>query len=300
MSSNRSLVVVDNSNRERTALAAVTLALMAALYAGLSIFYFYEDFFKYIEPGYTHYMTDRSGVAVHVSGYTWTVLSPFRLLMAIATVFMLGLAAVSLLRGSRVGRPLALTTLWGVLLPQMFWYTEFVVDWHAGHGLSAVIAVALLIAALPTALLYEGRRTLAGWSPRCASPGRVVGSAVALGWLGFVATECLDHSYQLTSNAAYAGALVAVGLAVAGIYGLLRLRAWALPVSVGAALSFALVPLAFQWTQYRPSGGYIDAAVTSTTGSLYASTLTALLPLAVIYMVAGPYLKAFARRLTAR
>lgn len=299
MSSN-SLVVVDTSNRERTALAAVVLALMAALYAGLSIFYFYEDFFKYIEPGYTHYLTDRSGVAVHVSGYTWTVLSPFRLILAAATIFLLGLSAVSLLRGSRIGRPLAITTLWGVLLPQMFWYTEFAVDWHAGNGLTAVVAVALLIAALPTALLYEGRRTLAGWSARCASPGRVIGAAVTLGWLGFMATECLDHSYQLTSNAAYAGALVAAGLAAAGIYGLLRLRAWALPVSVGAAVSFALVPLAFQWTQYRPSGGYIDAAVTSTTGSMYAATITALLPLAVLYLVAGPYLKAFARRLVAR
>lgn len=291
------LVVADTSNRERTALAAVVLALMAALYAGLSIFYFYEDFFKYIEPGYTHYMTDRSGVAVHVSGYTWTVLSPLRLILAAATIFMLGLAAISLLRNYRFSKPLALTTLWGILVPQLFWYTEFVVDWHQGHGLMAVFAIALLVAAVPTALLYEGRRTLSDWSPRCAKPGRVLGAAITLGWLGFLATECLDHSYQLTSNAAYAGALVAAGLSAIAIYGLLRLRTWALPVSVGAALSFALVPLAFQWTQYRPSGGYIDAAVTSTTGSAYASVMTAVLPVAVLYLVAGPYLKAFFKRL---
>jgi hypothetical protein len=270
---------------------------MAALYAGLSIFYFYEDFFKYIEPGFTHYMSDRSGVAVHVSGFTWTVLSPFRLILAAVTICLLGLAAISLLRNHRHARPLAITTLWGVLLPQMFWYTEFVVDWHQGHGLASIFLIAPLIAALPTALLYEGRKTLHDWSPRCASPARVVGAAITLGWLGFLATECIDHSYQLSSNAAYAGALVAVILAAVGIYGLLRLRTWALPVSVGAALSFALVPLAFQWTQYRPSGGYIDAAVTSTTGSSYAAIMTALLPAAVLYLVAGPYLKAFIKRL---
>jgi hypothetical protein len=270
---------------------------MAALYAGLSIFYFYEDFFKYIEPGYTNFMTDRSGVAVHVSGFTWTVLSPFRLILAAATIFLLGVSAVSLLRGNRIAKPLAITTLWGVLVPQMFWYTEFAVDWHQGQGLMSIFAVAMLVAALPTALLYEGRRTLTDWSPRCAKPARVVGSAITLGWLGFLAVECIDHSYQLTSSAAYAGALITVGLSALGVYGLLRLRTWALPVSVGAVASFTLVPLAFQWTAYRPSGGYIDAAVTSTTGSMYASMLTALLPMAVLYLVAGPYLTAFFKRL---
>lgn len=297
MSSN-SLVVSDTSHRERTALAAGVLALMAALYAGLSIFYFYEDFFKYIEPGFTHYMSDRSGVAVHVSGFTWTVLSPFRLILAAVTICLLGLAAISLLRNHRHARPLAITTLWGVLLPQMFWYTEFVVDWHQGHGLTAVIAVALMAAALPTALLYEGRQTLAGWSSRCAAPSRIVGAAIALGWLGFLATECIDHSYQLRSDAAYAGALIAIGLSALGAYGLLRLRAWALPAAIGACAGFAVIPLAFLSTRYLPSGGYIDATVTGTTGTAWAALFTAILPAAVLYVIAGPYLRAFFRRLT--
>jgi hypothetical protein len=286
------------ASRERTAFAAVSLALMAALYAGLSIFYFYEDFFKYIEPGYSHFMTDRSGLAVHVHGYTWTVLSPFRVAMAAGTVFLLGFAAISLLRGYRGGRPLALFTLWGVLLPQAFWYTEFVVDWHQGHGLTAVIAIALMAAALPTALLYEGRQTLAGWSSRCAAPSRIVGAAIALGWLGFLATECIDHSYQLRSDAAYAGALIAIGLSALGAYGLLRLRAWALPAALGACAGFAVIPLAFLSSRYLPSGGYIDAAVTGTTGTAWAALFTAILPAAVLYVIAGPYLRAFFRRLT--
>lgn len=300
MNSNQSLVIAPtNSNRERAALAAVALALMAAFYAGLSIFYFYEDFFRFIEPGYTLFMTDRSGVAVHIAGPLWTVLSPWRMAMAAGTVFLLGYSAISLLRGYRGGRPLALFTLWGVLVPQALWYTEFAVDWHQGHGVGAVIAIAALVAMVPTALLYEGRHTLASWSRRCASPGRILGTSVTLAWIGFFATECIDHSYQMHSDAAYAGALVAIVLSALGAYGLLRLRAWALPLALGAAASFAVVPLAFQWSRYIPSGGYIDAAVTSTTGSAYASVLTAALPLAVLYLVAGPYLKAFFRQLKA-
>lgn len=301
MDRNQSLVfvpTVDASARERNALAAVVLALMAAFYAGLSIFYFYEDFFKYIEPGFSAYMSDRSGVSVHVSGYTWTVLSPFRILLALATVFLLGFAAVSLVRRYRFGRPLALFTLWGVLLPQLFWYTEFSVDWYGGAGLTAIVAIAFLIAALPTALLYDGRGTLTAWSGRCAAPGRVLGAAVFLGWLGFMATECLDHSYQMTSDLAYAGALLAVGLSVLGAYGLLRFRAWALPVAAGAVASFALVPFAFETAAYRASGGYIDAAVNATTATPCAVLFTALVPMVLLYLTAGPYLREFARRLT--
>ena len=284
-------------NRERTIVAAGVIALMAGLYSGLSIFYFYEDFFKYIEPGYNAFTTERSGVAVHIEGTMWTILSPWRIVIAFGTLLLLSMSAIRLMRGTRDATALSMFTLWGVLLPQVFWWTEFVVDWHAGAGFSAIMLAAPLIVMVPTALLYEGSNTLANWSPRCAAPGRVLGAAVAMAWLGFFATECLDHSYQMPSDASYAGGLLALGFAGLAAYGLLRFRAWALPAAAFAAFAFAFIPLGFERTAYLASGGYIDAVVMSATGTGCAKLTTAILPAVVVYWIAGPYLRKFGRHL---
>jgi len=287
-------------NRERTVLAAGVIALMAGLYSGLSIFYFYEDFFKFIEPGFNAFATDRSGVSVHIEGTLWSVLSPWRLVLTGATLLLLSMSAIRLMRGSRDGKALTMFTLWGVMLPQVFWWTEFVVDWHSGSGLVAIILAAPLIVMVPTALLYEGSKTLQSWSPRCASPGRVLGTAIALGWTGFFAMECLDHSYQMSGNASFAGALLALGFSALGAYGLLRFRAWALPVAAFAVFAFAFIPLGFESQAYLASGGYIDAFVTSSMGGCGAKLVTALVPAIAVYWIAGPYLRKFGRHLFAR
>ncbi len=285
------------SNQERDTVAAATMALFAGLYAGLSIFYFYEDFFRFIGDGTNHFMTDRSGVSVHVEGTLWSVLSPWRIAISALTLVLLSASAISIHRRLRLGKPLALFTLWGVLLPQVFWYTEFSVDWFAGNGFVSIMLAAPLIVLLPTALLYDGKKTLGSWSPSCKSPSRVLGSAIALAWIGFFATECLDHSYQMAGDASYTGALLAIGFAALGCYGLLRMRAWALLVGTLACGAFAMIPLGFEKSQYLASGGYIDSTVASATGSCLAVVATAALPLVAVCLIAGPYMREFVRRM---
>ncbi len=285
------------SSQSRRTIAATTMALFAGLYTGLSIFYFYEDFFQFTGNGIHYYLADRSGLAVHIQGFLWTVLSPWRLAIAALTIILLSGSSIALHRRSSLGRPLALFTLWGVMLPQVFWFTELSVDWYGGAGLATIMVIGPLLALIPTALLYEGPRTLMSWSPKLQAPSRILGSAIALAWVGFFATECLDHSYQMTGNTPFVAANICIALAALGAYGFLRLRTWALPVALGACAAFAIIPMSFDSTRYMGSGGYIDATVRNTMGSCSAVMFTALLPILAVSIIAGPYMVQFIRKL---
>ena len=53
--------------------------------------------------------------------------------MLVLVVALLGVSALRLSRGQSGARALSLFTLWGVLLPQALWFTEFAVDWNNGQ-----------------------------------------------------------------------------------------------------------------------------------------------------------------------
>jgi hypothetical protein len=283
-------------------MAALTIAAIAVGYAVLSCWYFYEDFFKYMQAGAVM-TTDRSGWMVSVDyPYLWTILSPWRVIGAALTVGLLGVSARSLWHGRPGARALSLLTMWGVLLPQVFWYTEFVFDWHqsmhVGGLMADVFLAGLVTVAVPSVLLYAGPNTLSDWNP---APGsfRLLALAVSMCWLSFGATEFLDHAYQLMSWGAYTGAFAAVFLGALAAYGLFGLRTWALWLGVGAAVALAVVPLAAASSCYLASGGYMDEIRMATTGSDARVALSMILPLAVVWFLGAPYLHGFVRRLRA-
>lgn len=279
----------------RTRIAAVSMAMIAIGYSLLSVFYFYEDFFKYL--GNDAAMTaDRTGWLVSVDGvYLWTILSPWRLFGAALAVAMLGVSAAALWHNRPRARGLSLITLWGVLLPQALWYTEFMVDWHRGQGLSEVVLLAVLVAGLPTLLMARRDQPLVDWD--CMSPARLLGLAITCCWIGFAATEFLDHSYQLASWTAYLGALAAVPLAALAVKGIFHMRAWGLWAGVAAAVALAMIPLAATFTGYMHTGGYIDGFRAAAAGSELRAALAMAIPLAVVWLLAAPYLHAFLRKL---
>ena len=282
----------------RARIAAFLLAGLTATYAALSVWYFYQDFFQHLTAG-TLTTMDRSGWLVSVDGaYLWTVLSPWRMAGASLTVALLGISAAALWYGRPRARTLALLTLWGVLLPQVFWYTEFAVDWHQGAHLGTILLTALAAVAVPSALLHAGERTLTDWNP---APGRtrLLALAVAVGWIGFAASEFLDHSYQLQSWAAYTGALAALALAALAVHGIFHMRAWSPWAGMGAAIGLAMIPLAATWSSYWSTGGYIDSIHCMTAGTDARVALSALLPVAVVWALGAPYLHGFVRRLRA-
>lgn len=278
---------------DRTRAAAVMIGAMSLAYLGLSIWYFWVDWFQYLRPN-APMMSDPAGLSVHVAGYMWTILSPWRIPLAILSVMLLALSAARLWRGTPNARVLALATLWGVLLPQVFWYTELVVDWYQGQ-IGTVLAYGLFAVLMPTALLYDGAQTFGGWGAQ-VSRGRLFATATLLGWIAFLGTNLLDHSYQTDSTLACVGALLAVCLGGAAAVGILRLRTWALWAGVAAAVALALVPLAMTDARYLHSGGYIDAFVYNTSGTGARAFLSAVLPVATIWMCAAPFLHAFVKK----
>ena len=289
----------------RTYAAAFALAALAVSYAMLSVFYFHEDFFQFLGNG-APTMTDRTGWIVWVGPaasdgyYLVSILSPWRILGALLAVGMLGASSLALWRNRPRARALSLITLWGVLFPQMLWYTEFLVDWHQGQGLLQAFLLAVTVCALPTALLSRPGRALADWS--CSNPGRLLGFAVASAWIGFAATEFMDHAYQLDSWTAYGGSLAAVLLAILAVKGIYNLRTWGLVAGVAAAVALAMIPLAATWTSYVPNGtiigqGFIDGLHSTTASSDGRASLSMLLPLAALCGLAAPFLRAFVRKL---
>jgi hypothetical protein len=267
------------------------------------MYYFYEDFFKFVEADSPTWI-DRAGVAVPVEGstYLWTILSPWRIPLAVLAVFLLALSAVKLWKGSPRARVLSLFTLWGVLAPQVIWYTEFLIDWHGSAGLSTALLAAMTIVTIPTLLLYDGVDTLDDWTPLESGRARLLTYAVSLGWIGYIATNVLDHSYQSESALGYGGALVAVVLSGIAVLGLFRLKAWALWAGVAAAVALAMVPFAISANSgtYLPSGGYIDAIVASTSTCGVRTVAYAAIPVALSVFIVGPYLRAFMRKALGR
>jgi hypothetical protein len=278
---------------ERTRAAALALGAMAIAYFGLSVLYFWQDWFQYLHAD-SPMLIGPAGVTIPATGCMSTILGPWRVPLALLAVVLLGVSGLKLWRGTARSRVLALVTLWGVVLPQVLWYTEFVVDWHTGQVFTVVLA-ALFAVAVPTALLFEGRNTFGAWGAS-AGRARLFFATVALGWIGFLATNLLDHSYQVESTTAYLGALLAIPLAAAAMIGILRLRSWALWAAVAAAGSLAIVPFALSDATYLRSGGYIDSFVQSTTTSTGATLFAALIPVAIVWLCVAPFLHAFIRK----
>jgi hypothetical protein len=229
--------------------------------------------------------------------YLFTILSPWRLVAAALAVAMLGVSAAALWQGRPKARALSMITLWGVLLPQVLWYTELVSDWHHNSGMTDIVAIGFMVVLIPSLLLLRRGRALADW--QTPWPNRLLGLAMVCAWIGFAATEFIDHAYIMASWTAYVGALVAIPLAALAVKGLYHLRAWGLWAGVAAAVALAMVPLAASFTTYWGTGGFIDEVRMTTASSDSRIAVSMLLPLCAVWFMAAPYLHAFVRRLRA-
>ncbi len=287
----------------RVRVAALGIGALSAAYAALSAAYFYEDFFRYAP---SDLRVDPAGIGFHVSGMTWSYLGFFRIPMALLAVAMLAASAAALWRSRPRARILTLITLWGVLLPQVLWQTEFLADWHEGRGIPAALAAALALVLAPTLLLmgrglarkFEGQDTLTGWATLSYGRARLLACAVGLAWLGFAATEFIDHANRLPSDLAIFGALMTLITSTAAVVGIVRLRAWALWAGVAATLFVALIPLAALWTPYQPNvGWHINEAFHALAGHDLQRATWTLAPLGLLWIIAGPFLHEFLRKL---
>lgn len=302
MLSNLSLT---RSQAARVRAAALWMGLSSIAYAGLSASYFHADFFQFLGC-HSDLAISSHGIGVHLNGAVWSNLSVFRIFGALLSVFMLMISAVGLWMKHPRARILALTTLWGVVLPQTFWYTEFLADWRQGQHILPTLAAGLAFAAIPTLLLFgqrlvrkfEGRDASVGWSTLFEGRARMVLAIVVLCWIGFAGANFIDHSYRLPSNIAYAGGLGAFFFSGLAVFGALRLRAWALWLGVIAALSLALIPVSSLWTPYIPNvGWHIDSMYTLFARCELQRALWALVPVAIVWKVSEPFLKGFLRKL---
>ena len=88
------------SELDRTRAAAITLGAMAVAYVALSVFYFWQDWFQYYRVGGAM-QVDPAGVAVPVTEYIWTILSPWRIPLALLAVSLLGLSSYKLATEAR-------------------------------------------------------------------------------------------------------------------------------------------------------------------------------------------------------
>ncbi len=289
----------------RVRLAAVWMGAMAVSYAGLSAAYFHADFFQFMS-GCSPIMIDSTGIGVHLEGSVWSMLSLFRVFGAVLAVGLLGLSSVSLWRKTPRARILTMVTLWGVVLPQVVWYTEFLADWNNGRGIMTALATAVGVVAVPTLLLFgrrlvrkfEGQDVLTGWGTLTYGRGRLVAATIVLSWIAFAGASFIDHSSRLPSNVAYAGALATFVLASLSVVGMMKLRAWALWLGVASAVTLALVPLASLWTPYMPNmGWHIDTAYSALADKEALRALWALIPLSAVWLIAGPFLHDFVRKL---
>jgi hypothetical protein len=280
----------------RTRAAATALAATAAAYTAVGLWYFYVDFFRFLGQGRPGAMSE-AGYGVLVDCHTVTLLGPWRPLLFVTAIGLLAWSAKRLWQNKEGGRALSLLTLWGVLLPQSFWFTEFSVDWFGGRGMYTALLAFVAVAAVPSMLLFEGRHTLVDWRRLSHGRGRLLGTAIVMSWLGFVATQYLDNSLRYESDAAYLAAVATIfisGLAVVGIF---RLRVWGLALAVAGAVTAAVLPLSFLSIKYVGGHGYIDSFIRDTTGSTLNAVGTALLPITALLMVSGPFLRVLARRL---
>ncbi len=297
--------VFSRSQTLRVRLAAAWMGVLTVGYTLLTAGYFWSDVLRFV--GADRAMAvDSAGLAVHLEGNLWTVLSPWRVLLATLTAMLLGAGAVALWTRLPRARILAIIALWGLALPQVFWFTEYLLDWHDGNFLMVPVVAGLGAVAVPTALLFgrslvrrfEGRDTLTGWATLSYGRARLVGSAIALSWVAYAGTQFMDQSYRLDSNLAWAGAFMAVVFGGLAVVGILRLRAWALWSGVIAALSLSLVPLAAVWTPYQPNVGYhLDGFVSGLASHPLQLIFWTLVPLVVVWIFAGPFLRDFIRKL---
>lgn len=289
----------------RVRAAALWMGAFTAIYTVLTTGYFWFDVLQYVGPDRAIGI-DSSGIAVHLEGNLWTVLSPWRVVLASLTALLLGASAVALWTRLPRARILAIVALWGLALPQVFWFTEYLLDWHGGNYIMVPVVAGLGAVVVPTVLLlgsslvrrFEGQDTLTGWATLTYGRARLVGSAVALGWIGFAATAFMDQSQRLDSHLAWTGAFMAVIFGALAVMGILRLRAWSLWAGVISALSLSLVPLAAMWTPYQPNVGYhIDWVASTLANSPFKLVFWVLLPLVVVGIFAAPFLRDFFRKL---
>ncbi|HEY4121312.1 MAG TPA: hypothetical protein VGM56_25780, partial [Byssovorax sp.] len=274
--------------------AAAAVTALAVAYPALTTWYFWADWFRFLDFGGPMTSTP-AGLLIPfgVDGYA-TVLSPWRIVAAGVTAFLLGRSARKLWRRESDGPALSLLTLWGVLLPQLFWYTEFSADWRSGRGLGTIVLAAFATVVLPTALLVRGKASaLGGWGKLAMAKGRLLAATAGLGWTALAAMTFLDHSdaFSNVGGAMMAG-LATLPLAALGMVGLWRQRTWGLMAAGGAVAALGAMFFGMGDAAYAASGRAMDWFAAAP--ALHPGVL-ALAPMAVLTAILAPFVVGMAR-----
>lgn len=271
------------------------MTALAAVYPLVTLRYFWEDWFRFLRWG-NRVAIDAAGFVIQTTDGRLTQLTPWRLIDAAVTTGLLFSAARRLKQGAPGARAFSHLVLMGVLLPQVLWYGELSLDWFHGRGFLPLMLGGLAAVLLPSMALGNRERVVEGWGAPSEHRGRVLAAAVGLGWLGFGASAFLEHIHHFQQvGVSVAAALAAIPLAVVGMVGLYRQRAWgvvAAASSVGALTAFTA---GLAGGYYSPSRGFVNtlAAIAGSPASVLAMTL----PILVLMSLLGPFLAGFVRKL---
>ena len=93
------------------------------------------------------------------------------------------------------------------------------------------------------------------------------------------------------------GALIAIPLAGLAVKGIFNMRSWGLWAGVASAIALAMVPFAATSTTYLGTGGHIDDFQAVAANSDLSIAMVMVIPLALVWITAAPYLHAFVRKL---
>jgi hypothetical protein len=272
------------------------MTALSIAYPIVTLGYFWHDWFKYVKRGIP-LLVGPAGFAIPVSEWMLTVLSPWRVLTAVLTAKLLFSSAKKLREGARDGGAMSMLTLLGVVLPQAFWYFEFVNDWNAGRGLIPAALAMLAATVLPAMALQRGDGALSGWErmERGLST-RVMASAIGLGWLATAAMSLVDHAYQLRHGmGAYFAALVTIPLAALAMKGLFRQRTWGMLAGMGAVTAAGASAVSLADAQIVETGTAMDRAFGLVAGS---PTAAAAVPSVVLMALLAPFVLGMLKSVT--
>jgi hypothetical protein len=277
-------------------LPALAMTALSVAYPLATVRYFWEDWFRFLKLK-VPVLVEASGWLVPTGDGRWSLLSPWRMMVAGASTLLLWRAARALRHGAPGARAMSLMVLLGLVLPQTLWYGELSLDWFRGEGFFTMMLASLAASAVPALLMTTGRGVREGWGALQRGGRRVLLAGVGLGWLGFASTYFLEHlhNFQHTTSLALLS-MATMGTAALGMLGLYRQKVWGILAAVSAVGAWAGLLGSLIGQHYAIRWSFMGLFVELISGSATRATVAFALPLITLVALLGPFLVGFVRK----